>query len=797
MAAFAQKKSRGAVAGMFEARSYCSVMVKFSPLLVAIGVGASLLTARADTTTSGSGSADEAKWNALANPNGQDQPAFRYVQEQPGLPRALIIGDSISLGYTTRVQDRLRGKVNVWRVPANAGSTEKGLASLDEWLSWRDHWDVIHFNFGLHDLKRQKEGSPNPDQLDVTGKISVPLEQYAKNLEQLAQRLKATGAEIIWAATTPVPVGARGRIHGDEETYNKAAAGIMASNGIRVNDLHAFIIPPLAADPHIQETVTTAGKDHPDVHFNDPGNDLLAAQVADSILRALEERGQPEAAAAKHLTLRSQGAVGDGRTDDRGAIEKALNDAAGATVDGEGLTYAVRGNIEVRGDTHFINATLVQTMDPPDTAEFLASARGSGTIKVEPPDALRSTVRGLPYMSANGVGTYAEDKIPNTEELARLLPGITLRTLSIRGTPEKPAKVTLEGITVNRGRHPQSGGRSDGSGLQIQHASPVRLSDTIITGDGKGKGMEILDCSVVRLQRVRIHDMNWAPYAGDGVLDTLTADQVKDDFGWNNFPIYEYRDGMKRFVRVRVQEQLVGLWISQSKDVEISDSTVEAIQVKIGDTLYPIQADGMTLNHVSGIAVRGCRFAKAWEGIDFTGGAGDNFLFEDCVAEDILGWGFKIAHPKQKGRMVRCRALRSGLGGFVIGAKSEDMTLTDCVAEETGAPGYWTSSMGRPLMVVAGMRIQGEDNLPTPKDITIERCAAINKDHPGAMDYGILCEAKLEGRNISLIDSHASGAKIKDISGFGADKDTAGVPAIGDGVRTVAASPREAALELR
>ena len=176
--------------------------IKFAPFFIAIGVGASLLTAQADPSPSESESADEAKWNALANPEGENSPV-RYVREEPGLPRALLIGDSISFGYTTRVQDLLRGKVNVWRVPVNGGSTERGLESLDAWLSWRDHWDVIHLNFGLHDLKRQKEGSRNPDQLDVTGKINVPLERYAKNLEQLAQRLKATGAEIIWASTTP------------------------------------------------------------------------------------------------------------------------------------------------------------------------------------------------------------------------------------------------------------------------------------------------------------------------------------------------------------------------------------------------------------------------------------------------------------------------------------------------------------------------------------------------------------------------------------------------------------------
>ena len=136
------------------------MLVNFVPFFVSISVGAFLLTARADTSPSESGSADEAKWNALANPKGENSPVYRYVREEPGLPRALIIGDSISLGYTTRVQDLLRGKVNVWRVPVSAGSTENGLANLDAWLSWRDHWDVIHFNFGLHDLKRQKRVRP-------------------------------------------------------------------------------------------------------------------------------------------------------------------------------------------------------------------------------------------------------------------------------------------------------------------------------------------------------------------------------------------------------------------------------------------------------------------------------------------------------------------------------------------------------------------------------------------------------------------------------------------------------------
>ena len=87
MASFAQKKPRGALVGLFKSRPYCHAMAKITPFLVAIGVGASLLTARADPSPSESGSADEAKWNALANPEGENSPV-RYVREEPGLPRA-------------------------------------------------------------------------------------------------------------------------------------------------------------------------------------------------------------------------------------------------------------------------------------------------------------------------------------------------------------------------------------------------------------------------------------------------------------------------------------------------------------------------------------------------------------------------------------------------------------------------------------------------------------------------------------------------------------------------------------
>ena len=70
----------------------------------------------------------------------------------PKLPNVLLIGDSISIGYTRPVRKKLSGVANVFRPNTNCGPTTKGVSELDKWLGDRK-WSVIHFNHGLHDLK--------------------------------------------------------------------------------------------------------------------------------------------------------------------------------------------------------------------------------------------------------------------------------------------------------------------------------------------------------------------------------------------------------------------------------------------------------------------------------------------------------------------------------------------------------------------------------------------------------------------------------------------------------------------
>jgi len=205
------------------------------------------------------------KADKKAKPARKPNPSLAPIEDVAGLPRVLLIGDSISIGYTLPVRGLLKGKANVHRPNTNCGPTITGVANIDKWLGDKP-WDVIHFNFGLHDLKFMD-----------TGKQQVSLEDYEKNLRQMVARMKKTGAKLIWCSTTPVPEKCTPmRKNSDVLAYNEVALKVAKENGIAVDDLYAFALPKIK---EIQQ---------PDnVHFSDAGSKVLAQQVSQSILASL------------------------------------------------------------------------------------------------------------------------------------------------------------------------------------------------------------------------------------------------------------------------------------------------------------------------------------------------------------------------------------------------------------------------------------------------------------------------------------------------------------------------------
>ena len=199
------------------------------------------------------------------------------IKDNPSLPRILLIGDSISIGYTIPARKALQGVANLHRIPTNGGPTSKGLENIDSWLG-SSKWDVIHFNWGLHDLCYRHPDSKTQGNRDkVNGSVTHSVEEYSRNLEKLVVRMKKTGSRLIFATTTPVPQGEAGRKVGDDILYNKAALTVMRKHKVSINDLHGLMA----------NRMSQFGIRPGNVHFTPEGSMLLAEKVAKALKEAL------------------------------------------------------------------------------------------------------------------------------------------------------------------------------------------------------------------------------------------------------------------------------------------------------------------------------------------------------------------------------------------------------------------------------------------------------------------------------------------------------------------------------
>jgi lysophospholipase L1-like esterase/pimeloyl-ACP methyl ester carboxylesterase len=206
------------------------------------------------------------------------------------LPKVLFFGDSISGGYTKPLTKLLEGKVELVKLGAVAGYRIKkqplwqgrpagylnfgnALMCVSDFDRFKRHlsetkYDMIHFNFGLNDIFRGRNGAWH----------SSP-EKYAEHLTQIITLLKTNGAKIIWANTTPIPANAPHMPVGDDVIYNAAAEKVMKKNNIPINDLHSVVT---------QWDGYAEWKKGDNVHFPGAVYSKLAEKVAAKIADQLE-----------------------------------------------------------------------------------------------------------------------------------------------------------------------------------------------------------------------------------------------------------------------------------------------------------------------------------------------------------------------------------------------------------------------------------------------------------------------------------------------------------------------------
>ncbi len=206
------------------------------------------------------------------------------------LPKVLIFGDSICGGYSRHLINLMDGKAEIvrlgavatYRIHTEAWWHSRGIAKALDFGSAKacvadferferhlseTEYDVIHFNFGLNDIFRGRNGAWHN-----------PVDRYEKDLAKIVALLKTNGAKIIWSNTTPIPDHDDVRPKGDDLLYNAAAEKVMKANNVPINDLHSVVT---------QWDGYAEWKKGNDVHFSGAVYAKLAEQIAETILSQL------------------------------------------------------------------------------------------------------------------------------------------------------------------------------------------------------------------------------------------------------------------------------------------------------------------------------------------------------------------------------------------------------------------------------------------------------------------------------------------------------------------------------
>ena len=197
---------------------------------------------------------------------------------KPSLPRVLLIGDSICIGYKAMVIKALADKANVDVWPHPMFQSEKLNQALVKNLK-HGPYDVVHVNLGLHGVA---EGRIQPG-------------TYEPLTRQFIQIIRDTmpKAKIIWANTTQFTIkGKPAELDPLKNPtvleHNRMAAQLMAELDIPVNDFYGLLINKLEL-----------GRGDT-VHWTPPAYQILANKAVASILQAL---GQKAAAEGKDKTI--------------------------------------------------------------------------------------------------------------------------------------------------------------------------------------------------------------------------------------------------------------------------------------------------------------------------------------------------------------------------------------------------------------------------------------------------------------------------------------------------------------
>lgn len=195
-------------------------------------------------------------------------------------PNCLILGDSVSIGYTPHVISMLNDSCFVqhspWSSDGGACSTSYALSCIDVFTSTAQLYpikpNVYLFNFGLHDYNLNSEAF---------------FDEYVSELTKIRDRLLQSGARLLWATTTPVPYSSE--INDVVNILNgRALSEVMNPAHIPKVDLYQAVIDRCGLPPYWNCSISLNRPGSPNVHYNSDGYQYLASLISPAIKNLLK-----------------------------------------------------------------------------------------------------------------------------------------------------------------------------------------------------------------------------------------------------------------------------------------------------------------------------------------------------------------------------------------------------------------------------------------------------------------------------------------------------------------------------
>jgi hypothetical protein len=246
------------------------------------------------------------------------------------LPVCLVVGDSVSLGYTSPLTQLLNGTCSVVHAPfsgdGGACDTNYALECAELWLnstldgSPAPSYAAIVFNFGLHDTN--DSGMPEESRDEY-----VPLDEYGENLLAFAAKIRAfqPKAKVGWLASTPMHFNMH--LNDNVESYNALAKKKLVDGKVvdSYADLYASVVANCSTPPYFGSKLDPTAahhcaliSDNEEYHYNGAGWEYLAEEVATLLRKMLQGHdaplGLPSAAAVATIVRGGVTTCADGVT---------------------------------------------------------------------------------------------------------------------------------------------------------------------------------------------------------------------------------------------------------------------------------------------------------------------------------------------------------------------------------------------------------------------------------------------------------------------------------------------------